>query len=49
MEADQDVMMDEQKSVQWPIGKGKGKEKAVEHTDGHDPENLPWYVLRSCH
>ena len=43
MDIDQDVQMDEQKTVQWPNGKGKGK--AVDHTDGHDPENLPWYVF----
>ena len=43
MEVDQDVLMDEHKTVQWPNGKGKGK--AVDQPEGHDPENLPWYVL----
>ena len=45
MEGDQDVPMDEQRTVQWPTGKEKGKGKAVEQADGHDPENLPWCVL----
>lgn len=42
MSEDEDVQMNEDAPIQWPSSKGKGKEKAVEHTEGHDPENLPW-------
>ncbi|GJE98086.1 replication factor C subunit 3 [Phanerochaete sordida] len=42
MESDHEMETEEPKTVLWPIGSGKGKGKAVEHTEGHDPENLPW-------
>ncbi|PSR77892.1 hypothetical protein PHLCEN_2v7672 [Hermanssonia centrifuga] len=38
----EDVKMTEDIPVNWPIANGKGKGKATEQTDGHDPENLPW-------
>ncbi len=41
----EDVKMTEDIPVNWPIANGKGKGKATEQTDGHDPENLPWYVV----
>lgn len=45
MDSDNDMQMEEEKPVQWPMTKGKAKAKATEHADGHDPENLPWCVL----
>ena len=42
MDSDDDVRMEEERSVQWPTTKGKGKAKATEQAEGHDPENLPW-------
>ena len=45
MDSDHDVQMDDETPVQWPTTKGKGKEKATEQPDGHDPENLPWCAL----
>ena len=45
MDSDHDVQMDDETPVQWPTTKGKGKEKATEQPDAHDPENLPWCAL----
>ena len=46
MHSDDDVQMEADAPVAWPItnGKGKGKQKATEPPPdaSHDPENLPW-------
>lgn len=47
MDSDHEMQVEEERPAKWPTTKGKGKAKAVEHADGHDPENLPWCAPRS--
>ena len=44
MASGEDIQMNDNVPIVWPTtnGKAKGKGKAVEPSDGHDPDNLPW-------
>ena len=44
MDSDHDVPMEDERPVQWPTTKGKGKAKATADDQVHDLENLPWYA-----
>ncbi|KAI0831809.1 P-loop containing nucleoside triphosphate hydrolase protein [Trametes gibbosa] len=43
MDSEDDTHMDNTESINWPnTTRNKGKEKATQHGDAHDVDNLPW-------